>query len=163
MLAVAVAAATLNMFVGSAGSPAPPQRAHGPAVTLVAATRLQYASLPPAAQASCDSTERAELATVDRHATATVRREARRILRLIQGSTRPGLTGTEGDLTFPRRPRPFPGQRPIDLGHALRYTAPVADNVLSLRIVDRGTASYPAVIVERSADGAPIRTLLNLH
>jgi hypothetical protein len=46
------------------------------------------------------------------------------------------------DLTFSRYSRPVPGIPRIDLGHTLRSTARVTDNVLSLRLADRGGAFY---------------------
>jgi hypothetical protein len=63
------------------------------------------------------------------------------------------------DLMFSRYSRPLPGRAPIDLGRTLRYTAPVADNVLTLRVADRGGAFYPTRIVERAPGGRVIRIL----
>lgn len=67
------------------------------------------------------------------------------------------------DLTFRRRTPSYPGIPSIDLGHTLHTTARVTDNVASVRIAGRGEASYPAVIVERGADGSVIRSLHDPH
>lgn len=62
------------------------------------------------------------------------------------------------ELSYPRFASRGPYRDPVDYGRPLRVSAPVRDNVASLRVRGRATADlFTVAVIERAADGRIVR------